>query len=119
MRLQRLRMLFVAALFQCLACAQGLVPTFQWTVGQASYTLAGGDPARGGTTTIPTVLVPITLSFEAKKTAGKASAMDAAADVPAVLRSPIFAKFAFPSGGVTQYGDAMLRTTFSNAEGWH
>jgi chitinase len=45
--------------------------------------------------------------------------MDAAADVPRVLRSPVFSKFAFPSGGTTQYADAMLRTTFPKAEEWH
>ena len=33
--------------------------------------------------------------------------------------SPVFSKFAFPSGGTTQYVDAMLRTTFPKAEGWH
>ena len=86
---------------------------------RASYTLVGRDPAQGGTTTIPTVLVPVTLSFEAKKTAGKPFLMDAAPDVPRVLRSPVFSNFAFPSGGTTQYADAMLRTTFPKAEGWH
>ena len=90
--------------------AQGAVPTFQYN----SYTLAGSDPAKSGSTTIPTVLVPVTLSFEAKK-----SVMDAGPDVARVLRSPVFATFAFPSGGTTQYADAMLRTTFPKAEGWH
>jgi chitinase len=90
--------------------AQGAVPTFQYN----SYTLAGSDPAQSGSTTIPTVLVPVTLSFEAKK-----SVMDAGPDVALVLRSPVFATFAFPSGGTTQYADAMLRTTFPKAEGWH
>ncbi|MCU1222323.1 MAG: glycoside hydrolase, family 18 [Edaphobacter sp.] len=101
------------------AHAQGTVPTFKHDAGQGSYTLVGRDPAQGGTTTIPTVLVPVTLSFEAKKTTGKPFVMDAAADVPLVLRSPVFSKFAFASGGATQYADAMLRTTFPKAEGWH
>jgi chitinase len=65
------------------------------------------------------VLVPITLSFDAKKIAGKPFLMDAAPDVPRVLGSPVFSNFAFPSGGVTQYADAMLRTTFPKAGGWH
>jgi len=99
--------------------AQGTVPTFQHSVGQSSYTLVGHDPARGGATTIPTVLVPITLSFETKKAAGKPFIMDAGPDVRRVLRSPVFSKFAFPSGGSTQYADALLRTTFPKAEGWH
>jgi chitinase len=101
------------------AHGQSSVTTFQHAAGTGSYTLAGRDPALGGSTTMPTVLVPITLSFEAKRTAGKPFVMDAAADVPRVLRSPIFSKFAFPSGGTTQYADAMLRTTFPNADGWH
>jgi chitinase len=99
--------------------AQGTVPTFQHAAGQGSYTLAGRDPAQPGATTIPTVLVPIALSFETKKTAGAPFLMDAAPDVARVLRSPIFSKFAFPSGGVTQYADALLRSTFPKADGWH
>jgi chitinase len=92
---------------------------FQRTVGQGSYTIVGRDPAQGGVTTIPTVLVPITLSFDSKKIGGKPFLMDAGPDVPRVLHSPVFARFAFPSGGATQYADAMLRTTFPKADGWH
>ncbi len=99
--------------------AQGTVPTFQVAVGQASYTLAGRDPAQGGSTTIPTVLVPVTLMFEAKKTAGKAFVMDAAPDVKRILNSPVFSNYGFPSGGTTQYVDAMLRSTFPKAVDWH
>ncbi len=119
MRIKFISLLFFLVLPLRLAHAQGTVPTFQHAAGQNSYTLAGQDPARGGTTTIPTLLVPITFSFEAKKTAGKAFVMDAAPDVPRVLRSPVFSRFAFPSGGTTQYADAMLRTTFPKADGWH
>ncbi|MGC2161145.1 MAG: glycosyl hydrolase family 18 protein [Silvibacterium sp.] len=95
------------------------VPTFKITVGQSSYTLAGSDPSQGQTTTIPTVLVPVTLSFEAKKVDGRPFVMDASSDVSRVLRSPVFSKAAFASGGHTQYADAMLRTTFPGAAGWH
>ena len=102
-----------------LAQAQGAVPTFQHAAGQGSYTLVGRDPSPGGATTIPTVLVPVALSFEARKIAGKPFVMDAAPDVASVLRSPLFSKFAFPSGGTTQYVDALLRTTFPKAEAWH
>jgi chitinase len=101
------------------AYAQGTVPVFQYAVGQGSYILAGRDPAQPGTTTIPTVLVPIALSFDARKTAGKPFLMDAVPDVPRILRSPVFSQFAFPSGGATQYADAMLRTTFPKVAGWH
>jgi chitinase len=101
------------------AHAQGTVPTFQYAAGQNAYTLAGRDPARGGTTTIPTLLVPVTLAFDAKRTAGQPFVMDAVPDVARVLGSPVFSNFAFPTGGTTQYADAMLRTTFPKAEGWH
>ena len=114
-----IRLLFLVVLPLTVAHAQGTAPTFQYAAGQSSYTLAGRDPAQPGASTIPTVLVPITLSFDAKKNAGKPFTMDAAADVPRVLRSPIFSQFAFPSGGTTQYADAMLRTTFPKADGWH
>ena len=97
------------------AYAQGTVPTFQ----QAAFTLVGHDPGQGGVTTIPTVLVPVTLAFEAKRGAGKPFVMDAVPDVARILRSPIFSRFAFPSGGTTQYADGMLRATFPKASGWH
>src|ERR1035441_561634 len=78
------------------ARAQSTVPTFQQAAGQGFYTLVGRDPARGGATIIPTVLVPVTLSFDAEKTAGKPFIMAAARDVPRILRSPVFSQFAFP-----------------------
>ena len=119
MRIKSICLLFLSALSLQSAHAQGTVPNFVHNVGQGAYTLAGRDPAQGGTTTIPTVLVPVTLSFEAKNTDGKPFLMDAAADVSHILRSPIFSKFAFSSGNNTQYADALLRTTFPKAEDWH
>jgi chitinase len=98
---------------------QGTAPTFTQAIGQGTYTLVGRDPSQGGTTTIPTVLVPVTMSFEAKKVAGKPVIMDAAADVSRVLRSPVFSEYPFTPDGKTQYADALLRTTFTKADGWH
>lgn len=112
-------LLFALLLSLSPARAQGSIPTFRVTAGPGSYTLTGHDPARGGATTIPVLLVPVQLSFDAKKPGGKPSVMDASADVPAILRSPIFSPFAFPSGDATQYGDAMLRATFPAARSWH
>jgi chitinase len=98
------------------AHAQGTVPTFKRALGESSYTLAGRDPAQSGTTVIPTVLVPITLTFE-----GKPVRMDASLDVPLILGSPIFTKFGFASGASSastssaekmQYADALLHSTF-------
>jgi len=101
------------------AYGQGTVPTFRVSVEQATYTLAGRAPAEGGTTTIPTLLVPIELSFEARTTSGKAFLLDAAADVSSILRSPVFARFNFPSVGNSQYIDAMLRTAIPGNDSWH
>lgn len=112
------RLLPVVVLPLC-SYAQGTVPVFQRTIGQGSYTLVGRDPSQGGTTTIPTVLVPVALSFESKKIDGKPFLLDAAPEVQRILRSPIFSKFSFPAGGTTQYADAMLNATFPNAGGWH
>ncbi len=119
--LRLVRLTYSAFAILTLSCAygQGTVSTFRHAVGSGTYTLAGADPARGGSTTIPVVLVPVTLSFEAKKTVGKLWVMDAAADVASVLSSPVFSPYGFPTGGTTQYVDAMLRTTFPKADGWH
>src|ERR1035441_10119874 len=108
MRIRFFCLLFLLDLSLHPAHSQGTVPTSEHSVGQISYTLAGRDPAERGTTTIPTVLVPITLSFEARKSDGKPFVMAAAADVSHVLRSPIFSRFAFAPGNTAQYADAKI-----------
>jgi chitinase len=95
------------------------VPTFVQTVGAKTYTLVGGDPAKGGTTTIPTVVAAVKLEFESKKVAGKPFVLDAARDVAALEQSPVFSHVLFKGAGRTQYADAMLRTTFPKATNWH
>ena len=101
------------------AKAQGTVPVFTHTEGQSQYSLAGRDPSLSGDTTIPTVLVPITLSFDAKNIAGRHVVLDARPEVSRILHSPVFSKFAFSSTASTQYADAMLRATFPAAKDWH
>src|SRR5579863_1807915 len=87
---------------------QGTSPTFQFKVGQSSLTLPGRDPAQGGTTVIPTVLVAVRLRFDAGSVGGKSLTLDAFGDVRKVLRSPEFAKAAYKGEGTTQYLDALL-----------
>jgi chitinase len=101
------------------------VPTFTRTYNNAgtdySYTVVGADPVKGGTTTITTVLVPITLTIEAPMDAtGRKAVLDANTEVAAVLHSPIFANYGFASGK-TQYTDAIMRTDFQKeaAKDWH
>jgi chitinase len=119
MRMRSVSLLLLLLVSLRVAQAQGTVPTFKHTVGQTTYTLVGRDPGQGGTTTIPTVLVPIALSFESKKVDGKPFVLNAATDTRSILASPIFSRFAFARGNTTQYADAMLRTTFPTANRWH
>src|SRR5271163_3155722 len=61
------------------------LPTFTRNYNAAgkdySYTVIGADPAKGGATTIPTVLVPITLTIEAPMdAAGNKAVLDASKD---------------------------------------
>lgn len=114
MRIRYLSLLALLALPSRTTSAQGTIPTFQRTIGQNAYTLAGRDPAQAGTTTIPTVLVPITLTFE-----GKSTQMDAKPDVSRILQSPVFTPFAFTPGETSQYTDAMLRATFPSGVTGH
>ena len=99
--------------------AQGTVPVFQRAIHERTYTILGRGPDQRSATSIPVVLVPVRLSLEGRMTEAGPAVMDAAPDVPRVLRSPVFSRFAFPRGGVTQYADALLRTTFAEPEGWH
>ena len=102
------------------------VPTFTRSFTAAGkeyhYTLVGRDPAQGGTTTIPTVLVPVSLVFDAPAAkAGKNAEISAADDVPKVVQSPVFQNHAFATG-TTQYGDAIQRAEFykvAEANHWH
>ncbi|MGH9583988.1 MAG: hypothetical protein ACRD4O_13760, partial [Bryobacteraceae bacterium] len=54
------------------------VPTFTGSFvtngKQYSYTVAGRKPESGGTTTIPTVIVPLSLSFDARGGLGEPKA---------------------------------------------
>jgi chitinase len=96
-------------------------PTFSgsFTAGgrQYSYQIAGQAPALGGTTTIATLLIPVSLSFQAQ---GRKTVFSVADEVPDILRSPIFHASPFATGN-TQYGDAMQRAQFFKTAkpDWH
>ena len=98
---------------------QGTAPTFRYKTGNGVVTLPGRDPAHGGTTVIPTVLVPVQLQFEAGRDAAKPRTLDAARDVPRILHSPVFLDVPFGAEGDTQYADSMLRVTAGSPAGWH
>jgi chitinase len=100
------------------AHAQGTLPTFQVTTPHGTYTLVG-KAAGSGTTTIPTLLVPVTLVFAGSTHAGTPVRMDASGDGARVLASPVFRNYAFPDGGTTQYADAMERSMLADAGNRH
>jgi chitinase len=118
MRVRPLCLLFLLLLCLPLAYAQGTVPVFPMTTQHGTFTVVGGA-AGTGTTTIDTLLVPVTLVFDGTMSAGKPTRMDASGDAARVLASPVFAKYAFIDGGDTQYGDAMERSMLASAGSRH
>ena len=113
--------LWSVVLVVCLAFsadAKAAVPVFHYRTGGRQYTLVGRSPLKGGTTRIPVVLVPVTLSFAGQ--GGRSRVIfPAEASAASVLDSPVFQSFAFPTGDRTQYGDAMLRASVGHARSWH
>ncbi|MDE3179482.1 MAG: glycoside hydrolase, partial [Acidobacteriota bacterium] len=104
------------------------VPVFtgSFTAGgkQYQYTVAGRNPALGGTTVIPVTIVPVALSFDGfRGKSGKDLILNGASEAPKVVRSPIFQKYKFATG-YTQYGDAVQRAEFykelkGDSKPWH
>ena len=119
MRIARFLLMIVLMLQAEAGYGQGTAPTFRYNTGQGTVALPGRDPALGGTTLIPTVLVPVRLQFAARQPAGKPISLDGAEDVPELLGSPVFSKAAFGAEAPTQYMDAMLRATTGTRAEWH
>ncbi|MGE5185508.1 MAG: hypothetical protein ACM31C_25770 [Acidobacteriota bacterium] len=71
------------------------------------YTMVGTPPAQGGTTIVPTVVVPTRFTF-----AG-GLVLDGNDSVPGTLASPVFQTASY-STGTTQFGDAVQRAEFWN-----
>jgi hypothetical protein len=92
------------------------------------FTIVGSDPRLGGSTTVATVIVPLTFKFVAGNqdvsvlnipplgyvAAAQNVSMNGGDDVANTVASPIFTPSSFPisrDSGV-QYGDAMMRAQF-------
>lgn len=116
--MKRLYSIFLVACFTITLPLQAAVPVFHYTAHGKRYTLVGSDPSAGGTTKIPVVLVPITLSFPGHR-GHSTLVFPAQADAASVVDSPIFKSFAYPSGETTQYADALLRASVPHASSWH
>lgn len=85
------------------------------------YTIVGGDPSLGGTTTIPTVIIPIRLTFADFSIDGtNPLVLDATPMARSILNSPIFKNSDYITGPLQQFTDAMLRAEFPEAASdWH
>jgi chitinase len=119
MKTARFRLIVLFVLVSELGFGQGTAPTFRFNTAHGVVTLPGRDPRQNETTVIPTVLVPVGLHFLARSAENAPSTLDAAADVPRLLHSPVFSNITFQAGETTQYLDAMLRATTKAASGYH
>jgi hypothetical protein len=90
-----------------------LPTTPRWAPRRFPLHFVGTNPTEvGGTTVIPTVLIPLKIVFSTGEV------FDGSQVIDPVVNSPIFQKTSFHSGnvdlGVTQYGDALMRAQFWN-----
>jgi chitinase len=85
------------------------------------YTIVGSKPQAGGTTEIPTQLIPISLLFEGyTDDNGSPLVLDPGPILPRVQSSPNFRNATYQTG-FTQFADAVQRAEFfnSSAQDWH
>jgi hypothetical protein len=91
------------------AASANYVPVFQSSFSYAGktypYSMVGANPASLSTTTIPVEIVPVKLVF------ADGTVFDPAQVVSSLLTSPIFTTASF-AAGITQYGDAQMRSEF-------
>src|SRR5690242_407519 len=81
-----LRCLFLLFLFLSLGGrVWSQVPTFVHATRDGGITIVGRDPAQGGKTEIPTLIVPVTLDFQSRTTGGKSASLTATGDVPQLV----------------------------------
>jgi hypothetical protein len=84
-----------------------------------NYTILGGSPQNGGTTTIKTLIVPLRITISDYSIDGSNPLVfDATQALPQILGSPIFQVSDYITG-IQQFGDAMLHAEFPlAAAGW-
>jgi hypothetical protein len=71
------------------------------------YRMLGSSPASNTSTTLLTMIVPLSFSFS------NGTTLDSTSQVPSVLNSPLYQNASFLSGN-TQYADAIQRAEFWN-----
>jgi len=80
------------------------------------YIMVGTNPATGGSSTIPTEIIPLSFTLSTGQT------LDGSSKLNLTVASPIFQNAGF-SSGMTQFGDAMVRAqwwkTGGSSAGYH
>lgn len=95
--------------------------SFNYGGNPFNYTMVGGAPQRGGTTIIPTQIIPITVVLDGcVDLNNNPVSFNPQNVVSLTLNSPNFEEAAY-SSGYTQYGDAQFRAEFYNSMrgSWH
>jgi chitinase len=112
-------LLSLVLFFAAIASAQSTLPHFTVADHHGGITLLGRSPSQSKTTVVPTVLVPVTLSFAASPASDRPATISSLPDVPAILHSPVFVSSDFSHSEHTQYVDALLRSAVHHVAGWH
>ena len=92
--------------------------SFRYQVTSYPFQMVGTDPsAVARTTAVPTVLIPVDLTFNDVRHGASAN-LSGSSVAQSVLSSPLFNSDTWPAGGdVTQYGDAIQRAEFAGVLG--
>ncbi len=106
--------LLTLALGWCIAQAQ-TVPVFEYHWNGSVYSMLGRDPAQGGTTNVPVIVVPVELRFASHRN----DVLDASKSVPDLLKSPVLTPFSLGEPVKTEYADGMLRASLPHPDDWH
>lgn len=95
--------------------------SFAWQGSAYPYTIVGNKPQAGGTTEVPTQIIPIAMFFEGYVDEnGAPLVLDPGTILPRVKGSPNFRNAAYQTG-FTQFADAVQRAQFfrTGAQDWH
>jgi hypothetical protein len=97
------------------------------------FTMVGTDPSTNGSTTVPTVIIPLKFVFSPKSNLGGGNFSDVRDpltidpgtglnSIQGTVQSPLFQTATYPDGvGTVQFGDAIQRATFNKtgSNGYH
>lgn len=103
------------------------IPTFNGSFSYSgksySYIMVGGNPASGGTTTVPTAIIPLKVVFTGttNPATGQPYTFDGSTRTTAVANSPLWKTANYSVGSGLQVQDAIQIAQFYNAKGanWH